>query len=221
MQSRVIAILGVGTDVGKSVATGLLAAHLRGRGESVITQKPVQTGSSGRPGDLLVHRRLMGGEWGPEDEEGLTCPYCFPFPASPHLAARLAGQDLDPVRISRATKTLADRYQRVLFEGVGGLLVPLTESLLLLDYVRERGYPVLLVTRPYLGAVNHTLLALEAIRNREMRLLGLVVNLHGDLQPEITRDFLAYFRPLVQGRLVVMPSLAESRAVNWQRFFEE
>ena len=89
MQSnQPIAIGGIDTGVGKSIVSGLLARHLLDQGRVVITQKLVQTGCNGRPEDILLHRRLMGAGWHRLDEQRLTCPYCFPFPASPHLENR-------------------------------------------------------------------------------------------------------------------------------------
>ena len=190
MKNTTIALCGIDTGVGKSVATGLLAGFLLAQNHSVITQKPVQTGCRGKAADIILHRRLMGMDWNDFDEQGLTCSYCFPFPASPHLAARLAGSAIEPGVISRASESLAAAHEFLLIEGAGGLLVPLTENLLLLDYLQQCGYPLILVTSPRLGSINHTLLALEAIKSRNIRLLGLVYNLHGDNPVEIVRDSL-------------------------------
>ncbi len=221
MNNTTIAVCGIDTGVGKSVATGLLAGFLLEKKHSVITQKPVQTGCEGRAEDLLLHRKLMGTSWNEFDEEGLTCSYCFPFPASPHLAARLDGRTIEPAVISRASERLAAEHEFLLVEGAGGLLVPLSEKLLLLDYLQQCGYPLILVTSPRLGSINHTLLALEAIQSRNMHLLGLVYNLYGDNPVEIVRDSLQVFkRALVDyglgERILLLPDSSESRSVNWQ-----
>ena len=221
MNNTTIAVCGIDTGVGKSVATGLLAAFLLEKNHSVITQKPVQTGCRGRAEDLLLHRKLMGTSWNEFDEEGLTCSYCLPFPASPHLAARLDGKTIDPAVISRASESLATGHEFLLIEGAGGLLVPLSEQLLLLDYLQQCGYPVILVTSSRLGSINHTLLALEAIRSRNIQLLGLVYNLYGDNPVEIIRDSLQVLRRSLVGygfadRVLLLPDYTESRSVNWQ-----
>ena len=215
-----IAICGIDTGVGKSVATGLLARHLLDRSKVVITQKLVQTGCKGRSEDILLHRKLMGADWHRLDEQKLTCPYCFPFPASPHLAAQLAGTEIDPDELDRATKTLAGQVDQLIIEGAGGLLVPLTRSLLLLDYLAERSYPVIMVTSPRLGSINHTLLCLEAIKHRNMQLSGLVYNLHGDHPREIVTDSLKMFKQFLdrygfQKKVVILPDISESRSTNW------
>lgn len=215
-----IAICGIDTGVGKTIVTGLLARHLLDQGKVVITQKPVQTGCSGRPEDILIHRKLMGARWHPLDEQKLTCPYCFPFAASPHLAAQQAGTEIDPAELNRATETLAGQVDQLIIEGAGGLLVPLTPGLLLLDYFAEHSYPIILVTSPRLGSINHTLLCLEAIKNRNMELLGMVYNLHGDHPREIVTDSLKMFkRYLVRcgfpEKVVILPDINESRSSNW------
>ncbi len=191
---KVLAICGIDTGVGKSVVTGLLARWLLGRGERVITMKPVQTGGSGRAEDILLHRQLMGVSWNSWDESGTTCPYLLPLPASPHLAARLAGVRVEVERLDLALAQLTAGHDRVLLEGVGGLLVPLTDELLLADFLAQRRLPILLVSSTRLGSINHTLLSLEAIRSRGLLLQGLICNHHPPAAPEIATDPPRLFR---------------------------
>jgi len=184
----VIAIIGIDTDIGKTVATGLLGRYLLGQGRRVITQKPVQTGCSGLAEDILVHRRLMGLELQPEDHQGLTGSYVFAKPCSPHLAASLAGQAIDPAVIRQATRTLAERYDMVLLEGAGGLHVPLTEDLTFLDYLEQEGWPLIVVSSPRLGSINHTLSTLELARHRGLKVLGILYNRYLESDPVIAED---------------------------------
>ena len=123
-----IVICGIDTGVGKSVVTGLLARHLLDQGKKVITQKPVQTGCDDRSEDILLHRKLMGADYHAFDEQQLTCPYCFPFPASPHLAAKLAGMEIDPAELDRTTDILAEQVDQLIIEAAGGLMVPLNPT---------------------------------------------------------------------------------------------
>jgi dethiobiotin synthetase len=217
-----LCLCGIDTGIGKSVATGLLARHLAEQGQKVITQKLVQTGCPERSEDILLHRRVMECGWLEEDEEKLTCPYCFPFAGSPHLAARLAGKTIDPARISRATRTLEQRFDWVLLEGAGGLLVPLQEELTLLDYLAAEGYPLVLVTSPRLGSINHTLLSLEIMRARRIPLAGLVYNLFPGAPNEIIRDTLRLFaKALPQygfpDTIVVLPTWPHPHRIDWHR----
>ena len=128
-------VSGIDTDIGKTVATGVLAKQLLQQGKSVITQKPVQTGCQDIAEDIAVHRKIMGIPMQEADKQGLTMPEIFGYPASPHLAARLDGRALDLDKIRTTTQELATQYEIVLVEGAGGLMVPLTENLLTIDYI--------------------------------------------------------------------------------------
>ncbi len=191
-------ITGIDTDIGKSIATGLLARYLKQNGASVITQKIVQTGCTELSDDIRLHRRLMGIELTPDDLEGLTCPYLFPLPASPHLAARQANTCIAPDVITQATRHLEQTYDIVLLEGVGGIYVPLTESLTLVEYVAEQRYPLIVVSSSRLGSINHTLLTLEAARHRQLDVLGIIYNLDPDTPQKIADDSQQVFRSFLR-----------------------
>ena len=185
MSGQVVFVSGIDTDIGKTVVTGWLARQWLERGELVITQKLVQTGCVGASDDILLHRRIMGCGLFDEDRDGSTMPALYAYPASPHLAARLEGRALDLEAIDRATAHLRERHAKVLVEGAGGLMVPLTEQLLTIDYVAQRGWPLLLVTSGRLGSINHTLLSLEAIAARGMALHGIAWNSRDDGSDEV------------------------------------
>ncbi|WP_440454489.1 dethiobiotin synthase [Psychrobacter sp. ASPA161_9] len=180
----VLFISGIDTDIGKTYATGMIAKALMQQGISVMTQKLVQTGvainsNNGEMSvadDIIIHRQLMAIPLQPCDLDFTTCPYRYPKPASPHLASRLAGQTLNPDVITGATKSLQADYEVVLLEGAGGLLVPVTEQLLTLDYIAAQGYPIVLVTSGRLGSINHTLLSLEAIKSRGLQIHSVIYN---------------------------------------------
>ena len=185
----IIFVTGIDTGIGKSVATGLMARWLAQRGRMVITQKLVQTGCRGPVAeDIAVHRRLMGTGLLDVDHDGTTCPCKYVYPASPRLAARLEDRVVDIDLIDRATACLAVRFEDVLIEGVGGALVPLTESLTVLDYVAQRHYPLIVVGSLRLGSINHTLLTLEAAERRGVEVRGLVLNGHHQAAAEIAAD---------------------------------
>ncbi|NTV02329.1 MAG: ATP-dependent dethiobiotin synthetase BioD [Chlorobiaceae bacterium] len=179
MKGRVIAVSGIDTGIGKTVATGHIARVLSSTGARVITQKVAQTGCEGISGDIAVHREIMGIGLQEVDLDGTTCPYVFGYPASPHLAASMEGKEIDLLAIRRATFILQKRYDLVLLEGAGGLLVPLNENRLFADYLRDAGYGLVLVTSPRLGSINHTLLSIEACRSRGIELRALVYNRYG------------------------------------------
>ena len=180
----VLFISGIDTDIGKTYATGMVAKALMHQGANVITQKLVQTGVSVNcdtgemniADDIVTHRQLMNMPLQPCDLDFTTCPFRYEKPASPHLSAALANAVLDPEIITKFTQQLQQSYDIVLLEGAGGLLVPITEQLLTLDYIATQGYPVILVTSGRLGSINHTLLSLEAIRARGLTMHSVIYN---------------------------------------------
>ncbi|MBC8208793.1 MAG: ATP-dependent dethiobiotin synthetase BioD [Desulfobulbaceae bacterium] len=190
----VLCITGIDTDIGKTIVTGLLARYLHTKGLRVMTQKLVQTGCVGVAEDILTHRTIMGLEPGVEDTSGLTCPYVFPTACSPHLAAEIEGVIIDSTVIDCATQALVDRYETVLVEGAGGLLVPLNRELMLLDYLAQKGWPLVLVSSPRLGSINHTLAALELADSRGLTVLGIVYNRFQEGDPRIVADSAHVFR---------------------------
>jgi len=169
-------VSGIDTGIGKTLATGLMLRHLVRRGVDAITVKLVQTGNVGRSEDIEEHRRIAGDISFPEDGEGLTAPQVFAYPSSPLLAAAREGRTVDLDRISDAVRLCEARREAVLVESAGGLLVPLARNVLSADFAAERGWPLILVTCGRLGAINHTLLSLEAAATRHIPIAGIVYN---------------------------------------------
>lgn len=200
---QTIFISGIDTDAGKSYVTGWLAKQYMEQGLSVITEKPVQTGNHEYSEDIEVHRRIMGVPMQDVDLDHTTAPIIFSYPASPHLAAIIDGGEIDLSVIDQATEKLQSLYDIVLVEGAGGLMVPLSEDVLTIDYPLTRRMPVALVTNGKLGSINHTLLSLEALRSRGIRLHSLIYNRHFDNDEVIakeTREYLGrYMRKCFPG----------------------
>ena len=188
MKKNVYFISGIDTDAGKSYATGFLARELNRKGQRTITQKFIQTGNTGHSEDIDLHRRIMGIAPTDDDREGLTMPKIFSYPCSPHLASRIDGRAIDFDKIERATEELSRRYDVVLLEGAGGLMVPLTDELLTIDYIAQKGYPLLFVTSGKLGSINHTLLSLEAIKNRGIKLDTVLYNLYPTVEDRTIQE---------------------------------
>ena len=178
MENNVYFISGIDTDAGKSYCTAYYACQLIGSGKRVITQKFIQTGNVGHSEDIDLHRHIMGIPFTEEDKEGLTMPEIFSYPASPHLASQLDNRPIDFGKIKRATEELSERYDYVLLEGAGGLMVPLTTELLTIDYIAQENYPLIFVTSGKLGSINHTLLSLEAIQKRDIVLDTVLYNMY-------------------------------------------
>ena len=191
-------ITGIDTDAGKTYCTAWLANLLAKQGKRVITQKFIQTGNSGRSEDIETHRRLMNLGMLPEDNDGLTAPIIFSYPASAQLAARIDGKEIELSKIDIAREELERRYDVVLIEGAGGLMVPLTDTYFAIDYARERNLPVILVTNSRLGSINHTVLSLEAIKNRGLNLAAVLYNSFFDKDPQISSDTRAFIGRYVE-----------------------
>ena len=210
---NIIFVSGTDTDAGKSYATGWLAAQIAREGDTVATMKFVQTGNVGRSEDIEIHRRLMGVGSIPEDELGITAPEIYSYPASPSLAAKIDGRPVDLRKIESCMERLAGAYDTLLVEGAGGLMVPLDyEGTLTIDFPLANNLPVALVTNGKLGSINHTILALEAIRARGMRLHSLLYNTHFDYDPVIAADSLEYMKMYVgkyfpDAPVILIPSL--------------
>lgn len=169
-------ISGIDTDAGKSIVTGVIARTLYQQGVKVITQKFIQTGCRGISEDILKHREIMGIAPQEVDIDGATCPYVMTYPASPHLAAEIDHISIDTDKIYQATKKLSMLYDVVLLEGAGGLYVPVTRAYMTIDYIQEKGYPLILVASSKLGSINHSLMSLELCRIRGIDLRYVVYN---------------------------------------------
>lgn len=174
---KAIFVAGTDTGVGKTIVTGLLARHFLEKGYRVATQKWVETGSVKFSRDIDSHLKLM--KRSRADYDGhldSMMPYIFKFAASPHLACRMEGRSVKIDRIKRSLDELSKHFDVVIIEGCGGLMVPVGEKTLQIDVVRKMRLPVLLVAGNRLGAINSTLLSIEALKTRGMNCIGVVFN---------------------------------------------
>lgn len=205
---KALFITGTGTGVGKTLVTGLLGKYLKNKGLKVITQKWIQTGSKTCQ-DINSHIRIIGLE--KENMRGLEkllCPYRFRLPASAHLAAKEEGKKIDINLIKKSFKQLSKKFDTfgppvaclstnpkqsgrigfVIVEGIGGVLVPIDGKHLVIDIAKELKLPVLIVAQNKLGAINHTLLTIEAIKQRKMKILGIIFNNAQKQDKRVLRD---------------------------------
>ena len=186
-------ISGIHTDAGKSYCTGWLARKTLDAGKSIVTQKFIQTGNVGTSEDIELHRRLMGIELLPDDLDGTTAPLIFSHPCSPQLAARMDARDIDLELVDSCTKRLQQRYDVVLLEGAGGLMVPITDDFLTIDYITSRHLPLIFVVNGALGSINHAVLSFEAIKNRGIEMPVVLYNRYFDTDPWIADDTHTFF----------------------------
>ncbi len=168
---------GTDTGVGKTLVAAALAAWCRARGVNAGVMKPVATG-----GQLLGWRlvsddaRDLARASGAGDPWRLVNPVCFREPIAPWAAARRERRPIRLAPIQRAFRTLRRRHEVVIVEGIGGWLVPLAAHLTMADVARRLRLPVMVVARPGLGTLNHTLLTLRELRRSGLPVIGFVVN---------------------------------------------
>lgn len=178
--ARGVFVTGTDTGVGKTRVAAAWLRAWRGAGVDAVPMKPIQTGCMGR-GRALQAPDLdvclnAGGLRATQREYGWMAPYRYRPACSPHLAAALAGERISIARILKAGHQLLERYDRLVVEGAGGVMVPIGGGRTMLDIMVAFGLPVIVVARPGLGTLNHTLLTLESLRNRDVQVAGIVVN---------------------------------------------
>ncbi len=207
-------ITAIDTDAGKTVVTGLLGKYLKENGKKVVTMKLSQTGCDKYSEDIELHRKIMEMPMLALDTNGISCPYVFRFAASPHLAAKMENIKIEEHVICNNIKVIENEYPDVLLEGVGGLMVPLNEDFMVVDFIEKYNFPVILVTSGKLGSINHTLLSLEALYRRNIPLYGVVYNHFPVTDELITTDSLNVIRDEIKkyypkARWAEVPCLAE------------
>lgn len=171
-------VAGTDTGVGKTIVSGCLAKYLSDRGYNVITQKWIQTGcSSIFSSDIKLHLKFMGRSIsGIKEHLPYIAPYIFNPACSPHLACRIENKKINLNKIKKSFKLLSTKFDFVIVEGVGGVLVPFDRKNLVIDIAKDLDLPVLVVVENRLGAINHTLLTVEALASRKINIIGLVFN---------------------------------------------
>jgi dethiobiotin synthetase len=168
---RGLFVTGTGTGVGKTIVSAVLLAAMREAGESVRAHKPVVTGLAEPPGQWPPDHELLALAAGMTPED--VAPLRFDPPVSPHLAAELAGQSIDPAAVIASACAEPDRT--VVVEGVGGLLVPIAEDFSVRDMAVELGLPLIVAASPGLGTINHTVLTIEAARATGLSVAAVVL----------------------------------------------
>jgi dethiobiotin synthetase len=161
------------TGVGKSVLSACLLASMAAEGLSVRAFKPVVTGieepaEGAWPADHELLARAAG------QSPGEVSPLLFGPATSPHLAAEMAGETIDPAAVIGHARA-AGEGATLIAEGVGGLLVPLTAAYSICDLACDLGLPVVIAARPGLGTINHTLLTLRAAREAGLDVRAVVL----------------------------------------------
>jgi dethiobiotin synthetase len=195
MDGHCLVVAGIGTDVGKTVASAVLCRTL-----AADYWKPVASGTEDGPVDHQVMPALLAGT----ASKIHPCAYVFRKSLSPHIAAKLDGEEIGLERIQ-----IPQTDRPLIIELAGGLAVPLNDSSTNLDLLTAWRFPVVVVSRHYLGSINHTLLTLEALRARDIPVAGIIFN--GDELPDTERIIERLGRVPVWGRIPILSGVtAES-----------
>ena len=175
-----IFITGTDTDAGKTVVAAGLLNFLRRNSIDAVPMKPIQTGCTKTETgyivpDLECSLKISGMEVVDKEKE-LLSPYCYEPACSPHLAAEMADIYPSIAKIKNNISELSKNHECILVEGAGGIMVPINKTEMMLDLMKEIGFPVILVARAGLGTINHTLMSVEILRNAGLNLLGVFIN---------------------------------------------
>jgi dethiobiotin synthetase len=181
---RGVFVTGTDTGVGKSVVAAAICAALAARGERVAAFKPAVSGLDDGSSEFGYDHELLASVasagQAPED----VAPWRFGPPVSPHLAAEVAGERIEPAQLV----AVARAHELLVCEGVGGLLVPITPGYLVRDLAIDLELPVIVAARTGLGTINHTLLTVEAARAAGLKVAGVVMTPWPDEPSEMERS---------------------------------
>jgi dethiobiotin synthetase len=172
-------VTATGTDIGKTFVTAGLIRYLRGAGQPVNALKPVVSGyepSVVETSDPAVLLKALGRQVS-ADEVASIAPWRFRAPLSPDIAAAREGRSVEFDKLIAFSRAAVKASTGMLFiEGVGGIMVPLQDKRTVLDWMAALNIPLLLVVGGYLGAISHTLTALDVIRQRKLKVAAIVVS---------------------------------------------
>ena len=164
-------VTGTDTGIGKTVVTALLLRGLQRRGIDASAFKPFACGTSSRD-DARLYAALLANRFSLEQIN----PVWLRKPLAPWVAAKLEHRRIDLALVRRQFRAWGRQTEFILVEGAGGWLVPITRDYRMRELARDFGLPVLVVARPGLGTLNHTLLTVESIRAANLPVAGIVLN---------------------------------------------
>ena len=190
-------VSGSGTEVGKTFVTTMLINEIRKTDRPVIALKPVISGFADDDvgeSDTGLILEALGLDVTPDNIEKVS-PWRFRAPIAPTMAATLEGRELDIHEIAAFCQMNTSPNCIKIIEGVGGVMVPLTNQATVLDLMVEVGAPVLLVAGSYLGTLSHTLTALHTVQDHGLKVLGIVVSesLDSEVPLSETKATLSHF----------------------------
>jgi dethiobiotin synthetase len=209
-----IFVTGTGTEVGKSVVAAVTAHSLAAAGKTVAVFKPAVTGLE-EPGE--ADHELLRRAAGSSQSDAEIAPYRYGPPASPHLAARLAGETIERQVLLAAAHAAAQGADALVCEGVGGFLVPLGDGYLVRDLAADLGLPLAIAASPGLGTINHTLLTIAAVRAAGLQAAVVVLTPWPDSPTAIEESNRETIAELGGIRVETLPPLDLADPSGWPR----
>lgn len=170
-------VTGTDTGVGKTIVSAILINIFKAQGLRTGAMKPFETGCR-REGDVLVPSdgMFLKDVAGMDEPVNFVTPVCFEKPLAPMVAAELEGIEINIEAVRKSYQYLRGRYDAIVVEGVGGLLVPIKRDYFVVDLIKEFGLPVIVVSRPILGTINHTLLTVNHLLRENITVEGIIFN---------------------------------------------
>ena len=174
-------VTGIDTGVGKTVVAGAIAAVIKAQGMDVGVMKPISTGARIIEGKLFSEdatylKKIIDST----DDDELVNPIRLEPAAAPNLAASESGINIDLDKIWTAFNELSNKHDFIVIEGIGGLMVPVDEKLLVADMALKMDLALVIACKHNLGAINHTLLTVECAKKRNLRVKGIIINMLND-----------------------------------------
>ncbi len=170
-------ITGTDTGVGKTLIGGAVAGALARQGKNVGVMKPIESGCRLHNNRLIPEDALFLKQMAkcPDDIE-IICPYCFKLPLAPVVAALIEKKKIKVAKIKSVCRQMQEKYDLVLVEGAGGLMVPVTDNYFMLDIIKSLNLPLIIVSRLCLGTINHTLLTVKQAIQSGIAIAGIIFN---------------------------------------------
>jgi dethiobiotin synthetase len=177
MKYQGVFITGTDTGVGKTIVSAALARTLLNRGIDIGVMKPIETGCAVGPKGLIpTDAEFLIKAAHSKDARRLITPYTMKAPVAPCEAAEMEGVEINEEYILDCYRQLEQKHDFMIVEGAGGVMVPVYRRFLVSDLIQLLGLPIILVARPNLGTINHSLLSLRYAQEQGIKVLGFIIN---------------------------------------------
>ena len=198
-----IFVTGTGTGVGKTYAACALAKALRGKGKSIGVMKPISTGDRNDARKLIFASQTS-------EEISTVNPVFLKAPLAPFVSAGMARKNIDLSSVSNEFNKLKKKYDFLIVEGIGGLMVPIKRNYFVIDLIKKLSLPVVVVANPKLGAINHVLLTIDKLKQKNIPVLGVIFSYKG--KPSLAEKT----NPEIIARLTGLPvtKLLKNKGLN-------